>query len=96
MTEFSPPRSDPGGGLCSWKWVGPILWLTIAYDHQFEAQGPEHTRLTWIVQAEEFGARVFGRLYAEIYRRNMEQAIARLTSQMNSLPLTQKSGASGG
>lgn len=89
VTEFNPPRS--------WKWVGPILWLTIAYDHQFEAEGPERTRLTWIVQAEGFGSRVLGRLYAEIYRRNMEKAVSRLTSQMNSLqPPPHPSGASGG
>ena len=28
MTEFNPPRN--------WKWVGPFLWATVIYDHQFE------------------------------------------------------------
>lgn len=27
-TEIAPPRN--------WKWVGPFLWMTIHYDHQFE------------------------------------------------------------
>jgi len=75
MTEYNPPRN--------WKWVGPILWLTITYDHRFEAIDNKHTRLAWTVAAEGFGARVLGPLYATIYRRNMEQAIARLIREMN-------------
>jgi hypothetical protein len=78
MTEFSPPRN--------WKWVGPILWLTIHYDHQFEPQGAEQTRLIWTVAAEGFGSRVLGPLYASIYRGNMDKAIARLIREMNATP----------
>ena len=78
MTEFNPPRN--------WKWVGPILWLTIVYDHQFQALDVHHTKLTWIVQAEGVGARVLGPLFARIYRRNMDKAISILIREMNATP----------
>ena len=39
MTEYNPGHN--------WKWVGPFLWLTIEYDHQFES----HTRLRFVVEA---------------------------------------------
>ena len=74
MTEFNPPRS--------WKWVGAFLWLTVIYDHQFEQLDAEHTKLTWIVQATGFGASVLGRLFAKIYRRNLEKAIPLLIAEM--------------
>ena len=75
MTEFNPPRN--------WKWVGPFLWLTVIYDHQFEELDAEHTRLTWIVQATGLGASVLGRLFARIYRGNLETAIPLLVAEMN-------------
>jgi hypothetical protein len=75
MTEFNPPRN--------WKWVGPFLWLTVIYDHQFEEQVAEHTKLTWIVQATGFGAGILGRLFARIYRGNLERAIPLLIAEMN-------------
>ena len=75
MTEFDPPRN--------WKWVGPFLWLTVIYDHKFEELEAEHTKLTWIVQATGFGASVLGRLFAKIYRRNLEKAIPLLIAEMN-------------
>ena len=75
MTEFNPPRN--------WKWVGGFLWLTVIYDHQFEQLESEHSKLTWIVQATGFGASVLGRLFAKIYRRNLEKAIPLLIAEMN-------------
>ena len=75
MTEFNPPRN--------WKWVGPFLWLTVIYDHRFEELDAEHTRLTWIVQATGFGAGILGRLFARIYRGNLERAIPLLIAEMN-------------
>jgi hypothetical protein len=94
MTEFNPPRSDPAGGLRSdsagglrnWKWVGPILWLTITYDHQFEVLDAEHTRLIWTVAAEGLGTSIFGRLFAMIYRGNMDRAISLLIRELNASP----------
>jgi hypothetical protein len=74
MTEFNPPDD--------WKWVGPILWGTVHYDHRFEALDGEHTRLTFIVKAEGFGVSVFGRLFARIYRRSLDKAIPRLIEEM--------------
>ena len=74
MTEFNPPRN--------WKWVGPFLWATVHYDHQFEALDAEHTRLIFIVEATGFGVSVLGRLFARIYRRNLEKAIPLLIAEM--------------
>jgi hypothetical protein len=75
MNEFNPPRN--------WKWVGPFLWATAIYDHQFEELDAEHTKLTWIVQATGFGASVLGRLFAKIYRGNLEKAIPLLIAEIN-------------
>jgi len=72
MTEFRP-------GV-SWKWVGPFLWLTVHYDHRFEAIAPSRTRLNWTVDAEGFGVSVFGRLFAAVYSRNLDRAIPSLVS----------------
>ena len=74
MTEFSPPRS--------WKWSGPLLWLTVHYDHRFEAINPSTTRLTWTVAAEGFGVALFGRLFAAIYSRNLDRAIPEFVKQL--------------
>jgi len=75
MTEFNPPRN--------WKWIGPFLWLTVIYDHRFQALDGGHTNLMWVLEAKGFGARILGRLFAKIYRRNLEKAIPLLIAQMN-------------
>ena len=77
MTEFHAPHR--------WKWAGPFLWLTVHYDHIFEAEGDSRTRLTWIVEAEGRGSSVVGRLLAMIYARNLKKAIPRLVAEMNAL-----------
>jgi len=74
MTEFRPYES--------WKWVGPFLWLTVHYDHKFIPLGATQTKLAWILAAEGFGTRIFGRLFAKIYRKNFEKAIPMLVSEM--------------
>jgi carbon monoxide dehydrogenase subunit G len=78
VTEFNPPRN--------WKWVGQFLWLTVIYDHQFEAIDSKHTRLAWTVSAQGLAAGTIGRLFAMIYRRSLEKAIPRLIRQMNANP----------
>jgi hypothetical protein len=75
MTEFNPPGN--------WKWVGPFLWATVIYDHRFEALDAEHTKLIFVVEAKGFGASILGRLFAWIYRRNLERAIPLLIAEMN-------------
>ncbi len=75
MTEFNPYRN--------WKWVGPFLWLTVHYDHRFEALNSQRTKLTWIVAAEGFGVLVFGRLFAKVYNKNLDKAIPVLVREMN-------------
>lgn len=77
MTEFHP--------LASWKWIGPFLWATVIYDHQFQALGPKQTRLIWTIEAEGFAAGIVGPLFASIYRISLDKAIPRLVSEMNSV-----------
>ena len=74
MTEMNPPHN--------WKWAGPFLWLTIHYDHRFEALDAQRTRLVWIVQAEGFGASFFGKLFATIYNKNLDRAVPGLIAEM--------------
>ena len=64
----------------SWKWVGAFLWLTVHYDHQFEAISADRARLTWTVDAHGLGAHVLGRLFAAIYARDLDKAIPRLVA----------------
>lgn len=52
----------------NWKWVGPVA--------------PDRTRLTWIVDAEGFGASVLGRLFAAVYSRNLDKAIPALIASI--------------
>jgi hypothetical protein len=75
VTEFNPPRN--------WKWDGKFLWLTLVYDHQFQELDAGHTKLTFIVQATGFGARVLGPLFAKFYRGTLEKAIPLLIAEMN-------------
>jgi hypothetical protein len=75
VTEFDPYRS--------WKWSGKFLWLTVDYDHRFEAVSPTQTRIEFVVEATGFGAAVLGRLFAKIYERSLDPAIASLVDQMN-------------
>lgn len=74
----------------SWKWVGPFLWLTVHYDHQFDAVGPSRTRLTWVVDAEGFGAAVFGRLFAAVYSKNLDKAIPTFVSSVGRMNLAER------
>ena len=76
MTEFNPGQN--------WKWVGPFLWMTIHYDHRFEELSPTQTRLRFVIEASGFGVNVFGRVFARIYRRNLEKAIPLLIKEMES------------
>lgn len=75
MMEFSPYRH--------WKWVGRFLWLTIHYDHLFEELNPKQTKLTWVVEGGGFGVSVFGRLFANVYNKNLDKAVPLLIAEMN-------------
>ncbi len=75
MVEFNPERN--------WKWVGTFLWLTVHYDHRFEALDDRRTRLTWVVAAEGLGVSVLGRVFAAIYNGNLSRAIPRLMAELN-------------
>jgi len=75
VTEFNPYHN--------WKWVAPFLWLSCHYDHRFEELNPTQTKLTWVIEAKGFGKSVIGRLFARIYRKNLDRAIALLIQEMS-------------
>ena len=75
MTEFNLYRN--------WIWVGGFLWLTIYYDHRFEELNPTQTKITFALEASGFGKSVFGRLFAKIYSKTLDRAIAMLVQEMN-------------
>jgi hypothetical protein len=75
VTEFNPYHN--------WKWVAGFLWLTCHYDHQFEELKPTQTKLTFLIVAEGFGKSIIGRLFAMIYRKNLDRAISLLVEEMN-------------
>jgi hypothetical protein len=74
MTELNLHRN--------WTWVGRLLWLTIAFDHRFEARSPTQTRLMWIVAAQELGVSVFRRLLAQCYGQHLDRAMPLLVEEM--------------
>ena len=76
MVEFTPPTG--------WKWRGPVLWMAVDYDHRFERIGERRTRLVWTVTATGPGVSVFGRLFGALYARNLDRAIPRLVTEMES------------
>ena len=67
----------------NWIWVGNFLWLTILYDHRFEELSPTQTRITFALEASGFGKSIFGRLFASIYSKTLDCAIASLVQEMN-------------
>ena len=75
VTEFDPYRN--------WKWIGGFLWLTVYYDHRFEALSPTQTKITFELEAKGFGRSVLGRLFAKIYSKTLDRAIALLVQEMN-------------
>jgi Polyketide cyclase / dehydrase and lipid transport len=73
MDQFDPPRR--------WRWVGQFLSVRVCYDHQFvDADG--RARLTWIVWAEDPGARSLGRVFGAIYAHNLDKAIPNLQAEL--------------
>ena len=76
MELFQPPTR--------WQWVGRFLTTTIHYDHRFEPVDPGHTRLVWTVVGEGPGSGSLGRVFAAIYARNLDGAIPRLRSELQS------------
>jgi hypothetical protein len=74
MTEFVPPSH--------WRWAGRFLWMTVHYDHRFEATANGGTVIRFVVDAEGLGVGVLGRLFAAIYRRNLDRAIPRLVREL--------------
>ena len=74
VTEFNPYRN--------WKWKGPFLWLTVHYDHSFQPENDDATKLIWKVEGEGFGVSLFGRIFAAIYKRDLDRAVPRLVAMI--------------
>jgi len=66
----------------NWKWAGPFLWITVHYDHRFSRIGPEEAEIGFVLEGEGFGVKVFGRLFAAIYARNLDRAIPKLVKEL--------------
>ena len=75
VTEFDLHRN--------WKWVGGLFWLTIYYDHRFEALSPMQTKIIFLLEAQGFGRSLIGRLFAKIYSKTLDRAIFLLVEEMN-------------
>ena len=69
--------------------IGRFLWLTVHYDHIFEELDSHRARLTWVVEGAGLGVSIFGKLFAKIYKKNLDRAIPALVEEMNAM----KSGA---
>ena len=78
-SKFRMEELNPGK---NWKWVGPFLWLTVHYDHQFRRLAPKESEIRFVLDGEGFGAGIFGRLFAAIYSLNLNRAIPRLVEEL--------------
>ena len=78
-STFRMEELNPGS---NWKWVGPFLWITVHYDHQFKRIGEEESEICFVLEGEGFGVAVFGRLFAAIYARNLDRAIPNLIKEL--------------
>ncbi|MGQ0553848.1 MAG: hypothetical protein ACT4PU_11595 [Planctomycetota bacterium] len=56
--------------------------MTRLLQPQFDVVAPDRTRLTWIVDAEGFGASLLGRLFAGAYSRNLDRAVPALVTSI--------------
>jgi len=74
MTQWSPGAN--------WKWTGSFLWLTVDYDHLFRPTGSSETEITFVVEAEGLGVSLLGRVFAFVYRHNLERAIPALVREL--------------
>jgi hypothetical protein len=75
VTEINPDRN--------WIWVGDFLWLAVYYDHRFEELDATQTKITFALEASGFGRSVLGRLFAKVYSKTLDRAIASLVLEMN-------------
>jgi hypothetical protein len=80
-STFRIEELNPG---INWKWVGPFLWLTVHYDHEFSQIGPDECEIGFVVDGEGFGVGLFGRVFAAIYGANLDRAIPRLITGLES------------
>jgi hypothetical protein len=75
-------RMEEMNPSANWKWAGPFLWITVHYDHRFEAVGAATTEISFVLDAEGLGVGVLGRLFAALYARNLDRAIPNLVREI--------------
>jgi len=63
--------------------MGKFLWATVHYDHRFDEQNATQTKFTWIIEAEGVGVSIIGRIFAQVYKRDLDRAIPRLVDEIN-------------
>ena len=68
-----------------WRWVGPLLWLTISYDHTFTPLTSQQTQLAFLVSMEGWGVPLFGRFFAAVYQRYLDRALPQLIGEFEGL-----------
>jgi hypothetical protein len=78
-SKFRLVKLNPGS---DWKWDGPILWLSVGYDHQFKRISPDATEIGFTIDGAGFGARTLGRIFAWVYARNLDRAIPNLIKEI--------------
>ncbi len=59
--------------------------MTVHYDHRFRIAGEGETEISFVVDAEGFGAGVLGRLFGAIYKQNLEKAIPNLIVELEGM-----------
>ena len=71
-------RVEPGR---SFYWEGTFLWLNLGYDHIVEPSEASST-ITFVVEGGGPGIGSLGRVFAAVYRRQLDKAIARLQTHV--------------
>jgi len=80
-TTFRVTALDPGH---SWSWRGRLLGTTLDYDHRIEA-APDGTRVAFTIDGSGATVRVVGPLFAAVYSRILDRAIANLIAELDAL-----------
>lgn len=63
-------------------WTGRFLWLRVDYDHVIDPAGLQASKVTFRVDVGGLGTAVFGRLFARVYRRNLDKAIPHVVAEL--------------
>jgi hypothetical protein len=65
------------------RWEGAFLWLRLGYDHVVTDENGQ-VGITFTVEGAGAGVDSIGRLFANVYARNLDRAIPRLQALLQS------------